>query len=62
MIKRKDLTEIVGNENVFFKQAILEAYSGDFSFVNRIKPAFVVRVVNVNNVEKLVNLARRTTQ
>jgi FAD/FMN-containing dehydrogenase len=59
MIKDK-LVEIVGADNVSFEKAILEEYSKDMSFVNKVKPGCVVRPRNSEDVEKIVKLANET--
>jgi FAD/FMN-containing dehydrogenase len=60
MIDQKKLTKIVGAGNVSADPAILEKYSSDLSFVNPVKPAYVVKPRNAADIEKLVNLARET--
>ncbi len=60
MINRKQLTKIVGADNVNADPAILEKYSRDLSFVKPIKPEYVVKPKNADDVEKLVGLARET--
>jgi FAD/FMN-containing dehydrogenase len=57
MIKQGQLAKIVGAKNVIADPAVLDEYSGDFSFVNRIRPDYVVRPRNAGDIEKLVNLA-----
>ena len=42
MIEKENLVKIVGAGNVSYEQAILDEYSRDMSFVNRIKPVCVV--------------------
>jgi FAD/FMN-containing dehydrogenase len=60
MIKKEKLVEIVGAANVSFEQATLEAYSKDISFVNQIRPDFVVKPANADQVQKIVKLANET--
>ena len=58
MIDQKQLIKIVGAGNVSSDQAILEKYSRDMSFVNPVKPDYVVKPRSADDIEKLVNLAR----
>ena len=56
MVAKARLAKIVGAANVNDEPAKLEAYSGDMSFVNRLKPEFVVKVKTAADIEKLVQL------
>jgi FAD/FMN-containing dehydrogenase len=60
MIDEKKLAKIVGAANVSQKPAVLEEYSGDMSFVNTVRPAYVVKPRNSDEIAKLVKLANRT--
>jgi hypothetical protein len=60
MIKEVKLVDIVGSDNVICDQATLEMYSRDMSFVNRMKPEYVIKPRNNAEIEKLVKLARET--
>lgn len=60
MIKEEKLVEIVGAANVSREPAVLEEYATDMSFVNRVKPACVVKPRNAGEVKKIVNLANET--
>ena len=60
MITEKKLIEILGTGNITCKEEILEEYSSDMSFVNKMKPEYVAKVKNTNDVEKLINLAKET--
>jgi FAD/FMN-containing dehydrogenase len=60
MIDEKKLAGIVGTANVSQKPAVLEEYSADMSFVNTVKPAYVVKPRNSDDIAKLVKLANRT--
>ena len=59
MIDRNKLTEIVGAKNIISDNATLEKYANDMSFVGSIKPEYIVKPGNADDVEKLVNLARK---
>ncbi len=54
------LARIVGSGNVICEQGMLDECSRDMSFVNAVKPLFVVRPRNADDVEKLVKLAKET--
>ena len=54
MIEQKQLIKIVGADNVSSDQATLEKYSRDISFVNPVKPEFVVKPRNPDDIEKLI--------
>lgn len=60
MIEKQKLVKIVGASNVSCKEAVLEEYSGDISFVNRVRPACVVTVRKAEQVKKLIKLANKT--
>src|SRR4030042_5248362 len=60
MIEKEKLVKIVGAGNVIEKQSALDEYSRDFSFVNTIKPACVVKPRNTDDIKQLVNLANET--
>ncbi|MCJ7425957.1 MAG: FAD-binding oxidoreductase [Dehalococcoidales bacterium] len=60
MIDEKKLVKIVGAGNVSHDRAILEEYSRDMSFVNTIKPDYVVKPRNGDDIAKLVKLANET--
>jgi FAD/FMN-containing dehydrogenase len=60
MISEKELKRLVGAANVSREPAILDAYSRDMSFVNRIKPEYMVKVNNADEVQKLIALAKET--
>ncbi len=60
MIQKNKLTRIVGAGNVVDDPAVLEEYSGDVSFVNRVRPACVVKPADAKQIQKLVNLANET--
>ena len=58
MIEQKQLTKIVGAGNVSSDKMILEKYSNDQSFVNPIKPEYVIKPKSATDIEKLVGMAR----
>ena len=60
MIKAEKLTKIVGAANVSQKPAVLEEYAADMSFVNMVKPEYVVKPKNSGDIAKLVKLANDT--
>ncbi len=60
MIEEGKLAEVVGSSNVSRDPATLNEYSRDMSFVNTIKPAYVVKPRNTDDVKKIVNLAKET--
>jgi hypothetical protein len=60
MVTKASLTRIVGAGNVSDEPATLESYASDWSFVNKLKPAYVVKVKKTADIEKLVKLANRT--
>jgi FAD/FMN-containing dehydrogenase len=60
MVAKEKLVKIVGAANVSDKQATLDAYSSDISFVNPIRPAYVVKPKNTDAIQKLVKLANKT--
>jgi FAD/FMN-containing dehydrogenase len=59
MIQHAALSEIVGS-NTDCTPATLEAYSRDISFVNPVRPAYVVRPSTLEEIGKLVKLANET--
>jgi FAD/FMN-containing dehydrogenase len=60
MIEEGKLIKIVGAGNVIRKQAVLNEYARDMSFVNTVTPDYVIKVRNTDDVAKLVKLARET--
>jgi FAD/FMN-containing dehydrogenase len=60
MITKESLAQIVGSSQVSQEAAILNAYAQDMSFVNSIKPAFVVKPLTGEAIQKLVKLANET--
>jgi FAD/FMN-containing dehydrogenase len=60
MIPKEKLVKIVGASGVNDRPAVLDEYSRDMSFVNAIRPAYVVRPKNADEVQALVKLANET--
>ena len=60
MIQKGKLTKIVGAANVIDDPAVLEEYSSDLSFANRVRPVCVVKPADAKQIQKLVNLANET--
>ncbi len=58
---KTDLVEIFGRENVLDNPETLDAYAKDESFVHSLKPWFVVRASNTEQVLKLVQWANETS-
>ena len=56
---KNDLTTILGKEKVLDSPEVLQAYSRDESFVKPMKPRFVVKPGNADEVQKLVQWAGR---
>jgi FAD/FMN-containing dehydrogenase len=54
------LSNIVGDEGVSADRATLEAYSEDMSFVRKVKPAYVVKPRSVEDVQRVMSLAKET--
>ncbi|MGD0228831.1 MAG: FAD-binding oxidoreductase [Syntrophorhabdales bacterium] len=55
-----DLSEIVGGNNVLDSPEVLEEYSGDMSFVARMRPRCVVKPGNTQEVQEIVKWANET--
>jgi hypothetical protein len=60
MTAREKLEKIVGAGNLSIDQDILDEYSGDMSFVNRVRPACVVRPKKAEDIQKIINIANET--
>jgi FAD/FMN-containing dehydrogenase len=60
MITKESLEQIMGSGQVSQEAAILNAYAQDMSFVNSIKPTFVVKPQTGEAIQKLVKLANET--
>ena len=60
MVEEARLVKIVGAGNASSQPALLDEYSHDMSFVNPVKPAYVVKPGGAADVEKIVKLAIRT--
>jgi len=60
MIDEEILHKIVGRENVSHEETVLEEYSSDISFVQAIRPDYVVRPRNAEEIFNIVAQARET--
>lgn len=60
MIGKEKLIEIVGGANVSDDAATLDSYSKDMSFVNKTKPAYVVKAHSADEIKRLVAAANET--
>jgi FAD/FMN-containing dehydrogenase len=60
MITKENLMQIAGNGQVSQEAAALDAYARDMSFVNAIKPSYVVKPKNSQIIQNLVKLANET--
>ena len=60
MIAEDKLVQIVGSGSINHEQATLEAYSSDMSFVNEIKPEYVVKPGNTGDIKEIIRLANET--
>ncbi len=60
MVTRERLVKIVGAKNVIDKEAVLDRYASDVSFVNKVRPHCVVKPHNTEEIKKVVKLARET--
>ena len=60
MITKESLTQIVGSGRVSQDSAALDAFARDMSFVNAVKPRYVVRPQTGQAIQQLVKLANET--
>lgn len=60
MTGEKRLKEIVGDSNVSHEQAILAEYSEDLSFAPKVRPRYVIKPENAEQVQKIVEWANET--
>jgi FAD/FMN-containing dehydrogenase len=60
MNEKEKLGKMVGSNNVFEEREILEEYSGDLSFVPRVRPRYVVKPENAKQVKNIVEWANET--
>ncbi len=60
MIEKGKLVKIVGAAGVSYDEEILDGYSGDMSFVNKIRPLCVIKPKSTGELQKIVNLANKT--
>jgi len=60
MIAQDKLEKIVGADNLSIEQDILDEYSSDMSFVNRVRPACVVRPKKEKDIQKIIDIANET--
>ena len=60
MISQEKLIHIVGVENVSQDSEALESYSRDISFVNPIKPRYIIKPQNKKAIQELVIMANET--
>jgi len=59
-MNKKELSDIVGKENVFDEEKTLEEYSFDMSLLPPRKPFFVVKPRDANETLEIVKLANKT--
>ncbi|SHO43906.1 FAD-binding oxidoreductase [Desulfopila aestuarii] len=60
MFQKDTLVKIVGEKNVTDESSTLDTYSKDLSFVNTLRPDFVIKPKNANEIAQLVKLANET--
>ncbi len=60
MIQKEKLAAIVGSSNVSDTPATLDSFAKDTSFVQSIKPDYVVKLQDEEQAEKLIAAARET--
>jgi FAD/FMN-containing dehydrogenase len=60
MIPKEKLETIVGSGNVLQEPAVLNEYARDMSFVNRVRPACVVKPTKADEVQEIIKLANTT--
>jgi hypothetical protein len=60
MIEKERLVTIVGPDKVINEPQVLQAYSRDMSFVNPVRPAYVVTPNKADEVQKIIQLANDT--
>ena len=60
MIEKTKLVNTVGAKNVSNEPSVLDEYASDMSFVNKVRPDYVVKPRNTDDATKLVKLARET--
>jgi FAD/FMN-containing dehydrogenase len=60
MIEKAKLVKIVGASNASDKKTTIDEFSCDISFVNPVKPAYVVKPKNAADVTEIVKLANKT--
>jgi FAD/FMN-containing dehydrogenase len=60
MAEKEKLVKIVGGQNVFEDGETLEKYSGDLSFVPKVRPRYVVKPENARQVQSIVAWANDT--
>jgi hypothetical protein len=59
MIQEK-LAQIVGAGNVDSQKSVLDSYARDMSFVKPMRPAAVIKIKNLDDIQKIVKLAKET--
>ena len=60
MVAEEELIEIVGRDNVIDDPQTLAAYSGDNSFVQPVRPSYVVKPGNAGEVQAILYWANKT--
>ncbi len=58
--RKSELEMLVGKKNVFDDREMLERYSRDNSFAAAMLPEFVVKPINGDTIQKIVNWAKKT--
>ncbi len=60
MIAQEELVKIVGAANISNEPTIIDEYSSDISFVNTVKPIWVVKPQSTDQIKQLVSMANQT--
>ena len=60
MIGQEELKKVVGAGNLSSEPVVLNEYSSDMSFVNQVRPAFVIKPKKAKDVQRIIKFANKT--
>jgi hypothetical protein len=60
MFIKEQIGKEINSENIICSDSKLEEYSKDLSFVNRVKPSFIINVEKADDIQRIIKLANNT--
>ena len=60
MFVKDEMLNLVDPNRVNDKDTLLEKYSSDLSFMNKVKPSLIIDVKNTEDIQRIVKMANET--